>query len=65
MAGPPPALWQEPFAKLKEQLDEYEKFVRAEVLPIARTDFRLPPEDYAFSPGLFSSASGAETEAAR
>ncbi len=41
--------WQEPFAKLKEQLDEYEKFVRAEVLPIARTDFRLPPEDYAFN----------------
>ncbi len=41
--------WQEPFAKLKEQLDEYEKFVRAEVLPIARTDFKLPPEDYAFS----------------
>ncbi|MCI0404207.1 MAG: DUF885 family protein, partial [Acidobacteria bacterium] len=41
--------WQEPFAKLKEQLDEYEKFVRTDVLPIARTDFRLPPEDYAFS----------------
>ncbi len=41
--------WQEPFAKLKAQLDEYEKFVRTEVLPIARTDFRLPPEDYAFS----------------
>ncbi len=41
--------WQEPFAKLKSQLEEYEKFVRAEVLPIARADFKLPPEDYAFS----------------
>ena len=41
--------WQEPFAKLKQQLDEYETFVRTEILPIARTDFRLPAEDYAFS----------------
>ncbi len=41
--------WQEPYAKLKEQLAEYDKFIRAEILPIARTDFRLPPEDYAFN----------------
>lgn len=41
--------WQEPYAKLKGQLAEYDKFIRAEILPIARTDFRLPAEDYAFS----------------
>lgn len=41
--------WSEPFAKLKEQLTAYEQFVRTEVLPKARTDFRLPPELYAFA----------------
>ncbi len=35
------------FAKLKEQLNAYHDFVRAEVLPKARTDFRLPPAIYA------------------
>ncbi len=35
------------FAKLKEQLGEYEAFVRREILPKARTDFRLPPPIYA------------------
>jgi Bacterial protein of unknown function (DUF885) len=35
------------FAKLKEQLNSYNDFVRAEVLPEARTDFRLPPAIYA------------------
>lgn len=35
------------FAKLKEQLNEYDEFVRREVLPKARTDFRLPPAIYA------------------
>jgi hypothetical protein len=34
------------FAKLKEQLAGYDNFVRAEVLPKARGDFRLPPELY-------------------
>lgn len=38
--------YEEPYAKLKDQIGEYEKFVRAEVLPRARTDFRLPPELY-------------------
>ncbi len=33
-------------AKLKAQLTEYDAFVRREVLPKARTDFRLPPEIY-------------------
>jgi uncharacterized protein (DUF885 family) len=38
--------YQPAFAELKEQLTEYDAFVRKEVLPNARTDFRLPPEDY-------------------
>ncbi len=38
--------YQPAFAKLKEQLGEYDAFVREEVLPRARTDFRLPPEVY-------------------
>ena len=38
--------YQDAFAKLKEQLASYDDFVRNEVLPKARTDFRLPPELY-------------------
>ena len=38
--------YQEAFAKLKEQFAAYDDFVRSEVLPKARTDFRLPPELY-------------------
>jgi len=37
-----------PLAELRRQLDGYEKFVKEEVLPRAREDFRLPPELYAF-----------------
>ena len=39
----------EPLAALKTQLAEYEKFVRAELLPRARADFRLPEEQYRFN----------------
>jgi hypothetical protein len=39
--------YQEPYAKLKEQLAGYETFIKTEILPKARTDFRLPPELYA------------------
>jgi len=39
--------WQEPFGKLKAQLVEYDAWTKANVLPKARTDFRLPPEEYA------------------
>jgi uncharacterized protein (DUF885 family) len=39
--------WQEPLAKLKQQLSDYDAWVTANVLPKARTDFRLPPELYA------------------
>jgi uncharacterized protein (DUF885 family) len=44
IAGAEPAL-----AELHKQLAEYLQFVRAEVLPRARDDFRLPPELYAFN----------------
>jgi len=39
--------WQEPFGKLKAQLLEYDEWTKANVLPKARTDFRLQPEEYA------------------
>jgi Bacterial protein of unknown function (DUF885) len=41
--------YQEAYAKLKEQLTAYNDFVRKEILPRARTDFRLPAEQYAFA----------------
>ncbi|HYO16663.1 MAG TPA: DUF885 domain-containing protein [Thermoanaerobaculia bacterium] len=41
--------YEEPYARLREQLAAYDQFVRNEILPRARTDFRLPPELYAFS----------------
>lgn len=41
--------YEEPYAKLKEQAAAYERFVRQEILPLARTDFRLPPEVYAYN----------------
>jgi hypothetical protein len=39
---------EEPLTALRKQLTEYQEFVRVEVLPHAREDFRLPPELYAF-----------------
>jgi uncharacterized protein (DUF885 family) len=39
---------EQPLAELHAQLGQYLQFVRAEVLPRARDDFRLPPELYAF-----------------
>jgi hypothetical protein len=41
--------WQEPFNKLKGQLTEYDAWTKANVLPKARNDFRLPPEEYALN----------------
>jgi Bacterial protein of unknown function (DUF885) len=41
--------YEQPLAKLTEQLAAYDDFVRREILPRARTDFRLPPELYANS----------------
>jgi len=41
--------WEEPFEKLKTQLTDYDAWTRANVLPKARTDFRLPAEEYALN----------------
>jgi len=41
--------WQDAYGELKQQLADYDQFVRAEVLPKSRTDFRLPPELYAIN----------------
>jgi Bacterial protein of unknown function (DUF885) len=41
--------YREAYAKLKEQLAAYNTFVRQEILPKSRTDFRQPPELYAFA----------------
>ncbi len=40
--------YEEPFGKLREQVKAYNGFVRREILPRARTDFRQPAELYAF-----------------
>jgi uncharacterized protein (DUF885 family) len=39
--------WREPFSKLKAQLADYDTWTKANVLPKARADFRLAPEEYA------------------
>src|SRR3984957_11364364 len=39
--------WSDSYAKLKTELADYDAWVRANILPKARTDFRLPPEKYA------------------
>jgi hypothetical protein len=41
--------WQDAFATLKSQLTGYDAWIRATVLPKARTDFRLPPAEYALN----------------
>ena len=41
--------WEEPFATLKKQLADYDAWTKANVLPKARTDFRLPAEQYAMN----------------
>lgn len=41
--------WEGSYAKLKGQLADYDAWVRQEILPKARTDFRLPPERYALA----------------
>src|SRR5205823_3111835 len=40
--------YEQPVAELKKQLAQYTEFLRTEVLPRARSDFRLVPEVYAF-----------------
>ena len=41
--------YQEPLAILKDHAAAYEQFIRKEVLPRARADFKLPPRLYAYS----------------
>ena len=41
--------WQKPYAALEKQVTDYYAWVRADILPKARADFRLPPEVYANS----------------
>jgi uncharacterized protein (DUF885 family) len=41
--------WEEPYVKLKTQLADYDQWVKSEILPNARTDFREPPELYALN----------------
>jgi uncharacterized protein (DUF885 family) len=38
--------WEPAYATLKTELLDYDAWVRANILPKARTDFRLPPEKY-------------------
>jgi uncharacterized protein (DUF885 family) len=39
--------WEAAFTALKAQLHDYDAWVRANLLPKARADFREPPEEYA------------------
>ncbi len=38
--------WEQPYAVLKKQVDVLNQWIRDKLLPLARTDFRLPPEEY-------------------
>jgi uncharacterized protein (DUF885 family) len=38
--------WEEPYAAIRKQLEEYDQWIKENVLPRGRTDFRLPPEKY-------------------
>ena len=40
--------YEAPFAELRKQVAEYNAFLRAELMPRATTDFRLPAELYAY-----------------
>lgn len=41
--------WQVPYLQLKKQVEAYDRWIRTQVLTKARTDFRLPPEEYALA----------------
>jgi len=41
--------WEPAYAALKPQLADYDAWVRTNILPKTRTDFRLPPEQYALN----------------
>jgi hypothetical protein len=41
--------WEDAYAKLKSQLTDYDTWTKMTVLPKARADFRLQPEEYALA----------------
>ncbi|MGP8033542.1 MAG: DUF885 domain-containing protein [Steroidobacteraceae bacterium] len=41
--------WEDAYAQLKTQLSDYDAWVRQNILPKARTDFRVPKEKYALA----------------
>jgi uncharacterized protein (DUF885 family) len=41
--------WEPAYGRLKDELTAYDAWVRETILPKARTDFRLPPEEYALA----------------
>jgi Bacterial protein of unknown function (DUF885) len=41
--------WEEPYAKLQTELMNYDAWIKSDILPKARSDFRLPPEEYALN----------------
>src|SRR4029077_13166362 len=41
--------YQAAVAALRQQIADYQTWMRQEILPRARTDFRLPAEQYAFA----------------
>jgi uncharacterized protein (DUF885 family) len=45
--------YEEAYGKLKEQLSTYEGFLRDEIVPRTREDFRLPPAMYAYALGQY------------
>lgn len=41
--------WEDSYSTLKSKLADYDAWIKANVLPKARTDFRLPPRQYALN----------------
>ncbi len=41
--------WQDSYVVIKKQLEDYDKWVKENMVPKARMDFRLPPEQYALA----------------
>jgi uncharacterized protein (DUF885 family) len=38
--------WEQAFATIKKQLEDYDAWIKATLLPKARTSYQLPPEEY-------------------
>jgi uncharacterized protein (DUF885 family) len=41
--------WETSYERMRAELADYDAWVRSDILPKARTDFRLPPEKYALA----------------